>query len=116
MHKVLPEFDLFLISSDTEGLPLSVLEAFACKIPVVATAAGGTGEAVKNRETGMLSPVKDAAKLAENALEVINDPSLKELLIESAYHMVSTYFTLDVMQREYYSFYKNLKEIREQKI
>src|SRR5690606_22463950 len=75
---ILAQFDIFLLSSETEGLPLSVMEAFAAKVPVVATAAGGTGEAVVNRETGMISAVKDTHALAANVLEVINDPNLAE--------------------------------------
>lgn len=106
--EILPEFDLFMISSETEGLPLSIMEAFACKVPVVATAAGGTGEAIENKITGMISPVKDAAALAKNVLLTLNDPELKNSMIENAYELVHQKFTLEVMQKEYYEFYKNL--------
>ncbi len=108
VNRILPEFDIFLISSETEGLPLSVLEAFACKVPVVATAAGGTGEAVLNRVTGMLSPVKDAGALAQNVLEVINEPDLRETIRKNACQMVNDKFTLEVMKLEYSKFYKSI--------
>jgi len=107
---ILAQFDIFLLSSETEGLPLSVMEAFAAKVPVVATSAGGTGEAVINRETGMISPVKDAQALASNALEVINAPHLAEDMKNNAFRLVNEKFTLEVMKKEYYKFYKALEE------
>lgn len=109
VNKILPEFDIFMISSETEGLPLSVLEAFACQVPVVATSAGGTGEAVKNRETGMISPVMNAGALAENVLEVLNNPELAEKMKQNAFQLVKNNFTLDVMKREYSKFYKSIE-------
>lgn len=107
--QILPELDLFLLSSETEGLPLSIMEAFACKVPVVATAAGGTGEAITNGITGMISPVKDPQKLAENALKIINDPVLREAVVTNAYKLVNSKFTLEVMEQNYYNFYKELE-------
>lgn len=109
VNKILPEFDIFMISSETEGLPLSVLEAFACHVPVVATSAGGTGEAVKNRETGMISPVKDAGALSENVLEVIKQPVLAETMKNNAFQLVNEKFTLEVMRREYSGFYRSIE-------
>jgi glycosyltransferase involved in cell wall biosynthesis len=109
VNKILPEFDIFLISSETEGLPLSILEAFACKVPVVATAAGGTGEAVKNGVTGMISPIKDGNALAENVMEVLDNPEMAEILKKNAFQLVNEKFTLEVMKREYYKFYKSLE-------
>ena len=106
--ELLPEFDLFMISSETEGLPLSVLEAFACKVPVVATTAGGTGEAVIHEKTGMISPVKDAASLAENARRVLEDSQLKETLVENAFKLVHEKFSLEVMQKNYYELYTKI--------
>lgn len=108
IHKVLPEFDLFLISSQTEGLPLSILEAFSCRVPVVATAAGGTGEAVKHRKTGMLSPIQDATHLADNALELFQNPTLATVIRNNAFQLVSEEFTLRKMEENYYNYYKSL--------
>lgn len=106
--EILPELDLFLLSSETEGLPLSIMEAFACKVPVVATAAGGTGEAITNGVTGMISPVKDSQELAANVLKLINNPELRSKVITNAFELVNSKFTLEIMQKEYYNFYKSL--------
>ena len=108
---ILPELDVFMISSETEGLPLSVLEAFACRVPVVATAAGGTGEAVNHQITGMLSPVKEHRQLASNVIEVLQNPHLRQTMVENAFDLVHERFSLKVMEKNYYAFYKNLQEV-----
>lgn len=105
---LLAQFDMFLLSSETEGLPLSVMEAFAAKVPVVATNAGGTGEAVKHGITGMISPVKEAGALAENVKELIQNPELRSSIVTNAFQLVHQKFTLEVMEKEYAAFYKSL--------
>ena len=64
--KKLPELDVFLITSKTEGLGTSVIDAFVCEVPVVATKAGGIPELVKHKITGLLADIKDAKVLAEH--------------------------------------------------
>lgn len=82
--EILPELDVFLITSITEGLGTSVLDAFACKVPVVATRAGGIPEMVVHEVTGMLSEVKDTLSLAENCNKVIDNQGLKLSIIDNA--------------------------------
>ena len=110
VSSILPELDIFMISSQTEGLPLSVLEAFACKVPVVATAAGGTGEAISNRITGMISAVKDHRQLASNAIEVLQNPALRKTVVDNAFDLVHERFSLQEMQKNYYAYYKSMGE------
>ena len=69
----MPELDAFLITSETEGLGTSVIDAFVCKVPVVATNAGGIPELVKHKETGLLAEVKDAKTLADNINLLFSD-------------------------------------------
>ena len=77
---LLRELDLFLITSRTEGLGTSVLDAFACNVPVVATRAGGIPEIVHKDESGLLCPVGDDACLADAVLRVLGDADLRDRL------------------------------------
>ena len=64
---------MFVLSSLTEGVPLTVLEAMSCGLPVVATRVGGTPEAVADGATGVLVPPGDPERLAEALLELGRD-------------------------------------------
>ncbi len=101
-------FDLLLMSSQTEGIPLTIYEAFAEEIPVVTTNAGGISEVIINNETGFHTPVKDSQSLAKNALKVLNDKTLKCKLTDNALNLVHQKFTFEVMQKNYLHFYHSL--------
>ena len=68
--------DLFVLPSRFEGLPVSVVEAMAASRPVVASAIGGTDEAVVEGETGLLVQAGDAAALAAAVARVAGDGEL----------------------------------------
>ena len=68
--------DLFVLPSIYEGLPLSILEAMDAGKAVVATAAGGTPELVREGETGFLVPKRDPAALACAIRRILSDPEL----------------------------------------
>jgi len=89
--RVLPALDLFLITSNEEGLGTSVLDAFASRVPVVATRAGGIPEMVVHRETGLLAAVEDHVSLANAIEESIKDPTLRNSLIENAANKVKDF-------------------------
>ena len=82
--EILPELDLMLITSETEGLGTAILDAFACKVPVVATAAGGIPEIVIHEKTGLLASVGDAAGLAAQVVRMMQDDALKNAIIQGA--------------------------------
>ena len=81
---LLPHADVFVLSSRTEGLGTSVLDAMAAGIPVVATAAGGIPEMVDHERTGLLVPPGDAAALAVAIQRVLDDPALGKRLADAA--------------------------------
>lgn len=68
--RLLAAGDVFMLSSDYEGLPRSILEALASGLPVVATDAGGTSEVIDDR-TGMVVPTGDADALAAGVLRML---------------------------------------------
>lgn len=71
-------FDVFVMSSVTEGLGTSLLDAMACRRPVVATTAGGIPEVVVDGETGILVPPRDHEAMAAAIVKLLQDPQLRE--------------------------------------
>ncbi len=74
---LLPGADLFFLTSISEGIPLTPLEAMAASIPVVATDVGGMREVVVENETGLLAPARDDGCLARQVLRLANNPELR---------------------------------------
>ena len=82
IREILPELDIFLITSETEGLGTSVIDAFACKVPVVATRAGGIPELVKHEKSGLLADVKDHKELANQVERMLDSKYLQSQIID----------------------------------
>ena len=70
-------FDVFVMSSVSEGLGTSALDAMACGRPVVATRVGGLSEVVDHRETGLLVTARDPSALANAIIELLQDQTLR---------------------------------------
>ena len=97
LHK---SFDLFVMSSVTEGLGTSVLDAMACGRPVVGTRAGGIPESVADGETGLLVPVRDAPALGEAIVRLLRDPSLGRAFGDAGRERVRDRFSAERMVDE----------------
>lgn len=111
IQDILPEIDVFLMTSKEEGLGTTVLDAFANKVPVVATAGGGIPEMVRHEETGLLYPIKDAKGLALGLDRVLSDPILRETLTNGAYDRLLGNFTKEQMARKTYDIYQEVLAI-----
>ena len=98
-------FDAFLLTSANEGAPVVAIEALAAGVPVVATAAGGTGTVVDDGETGLLAPVGDVPALAAHLERLRADAALRERLgAEGALRMRARFSTermVDDVERLY---------------
>lgn len=97
-EKLLPLYynaaDYFVIpSSSGEGLPLVLLEAMACRLPVIATAVGGTPEVIKDMENGVLVPPRDPEALAETISKLLSNKELKLAIGEEAQKTVEKKFS-----------------------
>jgi glycosyltransferase involved in cell wall biosynthesis len=75
---LLRTFDLFVLPSRFEGLPLAVLEAMEARLAVIATDVGSTAEAVGDEETGLLVPPDDPAHLAAAIRRLLDDEELRK--------------------------------------
>lgn len=76
----LHEADLFVLPSLQEGLPLSLLEAMASGLPVVATTVGGIPGVVKDGENGLLVPAADPTALRDALVRLLTNPALRQSL------------------------------------
>ena len=68
--------DIYLNGSEIDNQPLSILEAFACGLPIVTTGAGGIPDIVKDRLTGFIVPCGDHQQLAARAIELLEQPQV----------------------------------------
>jgi glycosyltransferase involved in cell wall biosynthesis len=103
--RLLAEADVFVLSTRSEGAPLSVLEAMAAGLPVVASAAGGVPEIVADRATGLLVPPGDAAGLAAALEQVLADASLRRRLGAAGRERVRERFDLADLRRAHLELY-----------
>ena len=91
--------DVFVLPSLYEGLPVSVLEAMAAGTPVIATAVGGTDEAVVDGESGILVPPRDPDALVKAIREVLSNAALAWKLIAGGRARVRASFSADTVAR-----------------
>lgn len=91
ISEVLADLDVFLITSKTEGLGTSILDAFACQVLVVATNAGGIPELVEDHKTGLLCPVKEVGQLSTSVIKMLGDSELANKLRKSAFQKVQQF-------------------------
>lgn len=103
---LLDGFDIFVLPSLSEGLPLSILEAMAANKPVVATNVGGIPEVVVDGETGLLVPPMDSAALANAMLTLLNDPGIARTFVEKGAERVTARFSVQAMVTEYERLYE----------
>jgi glycosyltransferase involved in cell wall biosynthesis len=94
-RQIIGALDVLLVSSLTEGLPNVILEAFAYKTPVVATAVGGVPELVRDGETGWLVPPKDPQAITRAVMEVLQNPVESRRRAENAYVFLLREFSLN---------------------
>ncbi len=106
--KFLPHLDLFALSSFTEGLPVAVLEALAVGVPVVATAVGGTPEAVEDGVCGRLASPGDPAALASGIAELLADPDRRRAMGEEGRRRVRERFTFAAQAEQYRRLFESL--------
>lgn len=106
--RILGEGDVFVLSSRSEGMPMSVLEAMAAGLPVVATAVGGVPELVVEGETGLLVPPGDAGALALALDRLLGDAELRQRMGAAARRRVETSFALPDWEDAHRSLYARL--------
>lgn len=110
IRRLLPAFDVYVNSSISEGISLTILEAMAAELPLVATQVGGTPEIVTDGLTGLLVPPRRPAALTAALRALCTDPARRERLAATAREHLEQRFTLDRMIGQYARIYDGLAE------
>jgi len=108
VDRLLPGADLFVMSSKSEGLPMSILEAMACGLPVVSTNVGGVSEIIEDGKSGTLVPPGDPVPLAAEISRILNNSELGKQLGCNARKRAERYLSSDKMVRDYSALYLSL--------
>ena len=101
--------DTFLLTSTSEGIPLTVIEAMAAGLPVVATDVGGMREVVAHGTTGLLAAAKDDTALAGHVLRLASDGDLRLRMGEAGHIRAKQYFDEPRMADDYARIYRELR-------
>lgn len=103
--QLLPQFDVFALPSQAEGISNTLLEAMACGCAPVATDVGGNPELVTHEANGLLVPPQDSAALAAALARLVGDAALRQRLAEASLARVRAEFSLDGMMAAYGALY-----------
>ena len=97
--------DVFLLSSISEGIPLTVIESMAARRPVVSTAVGGLPELIEHGVSGMLAPSGDASSLSASLVQLYRNADLRNQMAEVAAGRAQEKFSLQGMLNSYRDVY-----------
>jgi len=100
--------DVFVLTSRSEGFPVSLLEAWVAGVPVVCSAVGGIPDIVTSGQNGLLFPSMDESKLISSLVQLLTDKSLRERLAGAGMKLVRERYSLERMASDYESRYRSL--------
>lgn len=112
IEELLSQANIFVLTSNWEGFPLTILEAMRAGLPVVASDVGGVKEAVVHGETGFLVPRGDVQSLAACLENLINNPKLRADMGKNAHKRYEKNFTFEKMLNETIAIYDEVLQAR----
>jgi len=107
-RRMIAVLDVCVLPALHEGFSLNVVEAMACRKPVVATGVGAVYDIVEDGETGLLAPKKDPVAIAERVIQLLEDRELAAQIVEAAYERVRERFSLAASVRQMLDLYARL--------
>ena len=111
MNALYDEADIYLNSSNIDNMPGSIIESFACGLPVVSTNAGGIRYIVTHGRTGLLVPKNDFEAMASWAIRLLETPELAESIARNAYEECPAY-TWPAVRETWVAAYLHLVGVR----
>ncbi len=106
--RLLQAMDVFALSSLSEGMPITVLEAMCAALPVVATNVGANPELIMEGETGFLVAARDDETMAERLARLFVDRGLMRKFGAAGRRRVERDYSLETMLRRYEELYLSL--------
>ncbi len=100
--------DIYLSTSEFEGLPIAMLEAMSCEVPVVATRAGGIGEIIQHGKQGYLSEIDEYEDLVEHCLTLLENEDQRMSMASAARQRVVDEFSMKRMVEEIEGVYESV--------
>lgn len=107
IHELLPDLDVFLFPSRSEGLGTSILDSMAAGVPVVATSVGGIPELVQHERNGLLVESHSPRDLADAVLQLLRNNTMRATIIHEAHHTVQR-FDVSAMANRYLQVYRSI--------
>lgn len=107
MGELYDEAHIFLNSSNIDNMPSSILESFACGMPVISTSAGGIRCIVTHERTGLLVPRNDHEAMASLAIRLLDSPELASYIVHNAYEECPAY-TWQAVRQTWLMTYRSL--------
>ena len=112
----LPQMDILVLTSISEGQPLAILEGMACRLPFVTTNVGDCGALVNgdNDEfgpNGFVTPIMDYIKISEGILKLANDYEMRKRFGEAGYNRVLNYYSFNEFIKSYKRIYEERCDI-----
>lgn len=100
--------DVFLLPSEWEGFPVSILESMQAGVPVIATNVGGIPEMIRNEQDGLLIPPRDPAAIESAIVQLVQNFALRARMVKSSDVRYQTEFTVQEMAGKISNLYKKL--------
>jgi glycosyltransferase involved in cell wall biosynthesis len=108
IEEELAKADLFVLPSLSEALGLVLVEAAACKIPIIGTNVGGIKEIIKDNQTGLLAEPANEEDLAEKIHNLLMDKQKQDKLVENCYQFVKEKFSVRKLALKLHKLYSSL--------
>lgn len=106
IDEIYDNIDVLVVSSESEGLSMVILEAMARSVPVIATDVGGNSSLVKNESTGYLVPFGEPSPIYESMVKFLEQPESVASLGAEARQLIVSSFSINATCKQYYECYQ----------
>jgi len=105
IYELLSAGDIFILTSETEGMSKSILEALASALPVIATDVGGNSELVKNSFNGYLARLNDYHSMRDKIIKLVNNKKERIIMGENSLKILNDNYTDEIFIQRYIKAY-----------